>query len=75
MSLIDFWLKSELNGNDTWLHQITIYFGGSFTDTLLYLTIFALLITFVRAVLYASTALRSAWVLFVKYLSILIFLD
>ncbi|CAD8191671.1 unnamed protein product [Paramecium octaurelia] len=67
MSLIDFWLKSELKGDgDSWLHQITIHFNNSFTDTLLYLTLFALLITFVRAVLYVSTALRSAWVLFVK---------
>ncbi|CAD8118388.1 unnamed protein product [Paramecium sonneborni] len=66
MSLIDFWLKSELKGDETWLHQITVYYNNSFTDTLLYLTLFALLVTFVRAVLYVSTALRSAWVLFIK---------
>lgn len=67
MSFIDFWLKSELKGNnDSWLHSITVYFHNSFADTLLYLTLFALLVTFVRAILYVSTALRSAWVLFVK---------
>ncbi|CAD8124167.1 unnamed protein product [Paramecium sonneborni] len=72
MSLIDFWLKSELKGDDTWLHQITVYYNNSFTDALLYLTLFALLVTFVRAVLYVSTALRAAWVLFVKLNKVLI---
>lgn len=65
-SLIDFWLKSELKGDDSFLHNITIYFNNSFIDSLIYLTLFAILITFLRSAFYVSAALKSAWDLFEK---------
>ncbi|CAD8098263.1 unnamed protein product [Paramecium primaurelia] len=73
MSLIDFWLKSELQSEDQWLHKITKYFDNSFSKTLFYLTIIALMITVIRQTLYVICALLASWSIFKKLNNVLMF--
>ncbi|CAK64501.1 unnamed protein product (macronuclear) [Paramecium tetraurelia] len=71
MSLIDFWLKSEVQQEDKWLHQITKYFDNSFPKTLFYLTTLAVLITVIRQALEVICALLASWSIFKKLNTVL----
>ncbi|CAD8191591.1 unnamed protein product [Paramecium octaurelia] len=71
MSFIDFWLKSEAQQEDKWLHQLTIYFDNSFAKTLFYLTTIAVLITAIRQTLEVICALLASWSIFKKLNTVL----